>query len=600
MAKNSTIWRDTFVAALKPTDQVRDIYEDKGFGMRVRPSGTLTWIFKYHFKGKQQILSLGTYRKGKQSVVLVTLAEARSRRGTAQQLLAQGIDPKVQEHLLWESSKPPAPNSEQIKYTVDQLIDDYLEDWSKPRKVANSVKEDTRLLKKYLSKPWGDREVSSIKRTDAVQLIKDLAEVSRGEARNVACIGLGIWNFAIFVKETAESNPFAKMHKKVPKARVPKRKRFLSDPEIKTAWTALTKSRNSPQMCRACKLILLLSQRPGEIIGMRYEDISGDWWTIPMEETKNGRNPNIREENKFDHRVYLPPLAREIIGTGTGYVFTYRGNPIASEQAISHFIAKEITKKDGTVIKEKYFGLPNWRPHDLRRTSATGMANLGAPRDHIDAIQGHIIPGVAGVYIQTRYDGQKMTWLTTWDDHMAKLVGSGPVIQVASDDRERILNDDELRIVWQGLSATSKLAAATANALKLILLTGQAPGECAALHSDDLGRSNGVWWTIGRNKIYLAELAQEIIGNSPSGYIFGPKEGPVKIGTLSHLVLKKEHFGIPKWTPDDLRKSMIAKLTELGAPAGVIHSISSKAPGNEWELKHYLELWDRHLARLIT
>lgn len=620
MAKNTTIWKDTFIAALKPTDKERDLYEDQGFGIRVRVNGTLTWVFKYSYKGHRKSIALGTYRIGLRKQVLTSLSEAHRRRGIADDLLSRGIDPATRLHEINPSYKhlskvPPEqiPTGDAEVYTVDDLIHDYIEQWSKAKKVARSVKEDERLLKKFVSngwgrlpdgswgktEGWGKRAVSSIRRTDAVELIRELAELSPGEARNVTRLCLGMWNFGIHVNERAETNPFARIPKKVPKARVPARKRHLSEAELKVVWRGLTASANSPQLCRACKLILLLSQRPGEVIGMRYEQISGDWWTIPWEETKNGRNPNIKEENKFDHRVYLPPLAKKLIGKGIGYVFTYRGKPIASEKAMSHFVAKEIRAKDGTVLKERYFGLPNWRPHDLRRTGSTGMANLGAPREHIDAIQGHIIPGVAGIYIQTRYDHEKERWLTRWDEHIASLVSEDATIQVADNRGERVLTDEELQVVWRGLNSRSPAAQSTVGALKLCLITGQAPGKCAGLEAEQIIRGNDTWWRVGRNKIYLTPLAMDAIGPASEGYVFASGGGHAKIGSLSHLVLQVEFFGLEKWTPEDLRKTAAAKLSELGAPAEVVHSIINEAPGNEWEIKHYLELWDRHLTSLI-
>jgi hypothetical protein len=80
MAKKTIIWKDAFVAALKATEKERDIYEDQGFGVRIRVSGTLTWIYSYTFAGTRKLLVLGNYRKGNQKAVVVSLGEARKRR----------------------------------------------------------------------------------------------------------------------------------------------------------------------------------------------------------------------------------------------------------------------------------------------------------------------------------------------------------------------------------------------------------------------------------------------------------------------------------------------------------------------------------------
>lgn len=49
----------------------------------------------------------------------------------------------------------------------------------------------------------------------------------------------------------------------------------------------------------ALRLILVTGQRPGEVREMRWEEVDGAWWTIPVEKTKNG----------ITHRAPLTSLA---------------------------------------------------------------------------------------------------------------------------------------------------------------------------------------------------------------------------------------------------------------------------------------------------
>jgi hypothetical protein len=53
---------------------------------------------------------------------------------------------------------------------------------------------------------------------------------------------------------------------------------------------------------------------------------------------------------------------------------------------------------------------------------ATGLASLGAPQEHIEAIQNHAIPGVAGIYNRYKYDKEKQLWLNKWAQHLGKLL----------------------------------------------------------------------------------------------------------------------------------------------------------------------------------
>lgn len=69
-----------------------------------------------------------------------------------------------------------------------------------------------------------------------------------------------------------------------------------------------------------------------------------------------------------------------------------------------------------------YRGLPRWTPHDLRRTAATKLSELGCPDEIIDAILNHAKQGVIGVYNRNKYDTEKKEWLSKWSLHLKRLV----------------------------------------------------------------------------------------------------------------------------------------------------------------------------------
>ena len=64
----------------------------------------------------------------------------------------------------------------------------------------------------------------------------------------------------------------------------------------------------------------------------------------------------------------------------------------------------------------------HWAPHDLRRTSRTLLAALGCPHEVAEAILGHVLPGVAGVYNRHKYDSEKREWLTRLATHLEHVV----------------------------------------------------------------------------------------------------------------------------------------------------------------------------------
>jgi hypothetical protein len=68
-----------------------------------------------------------------------------------------------------------------------------------------------------------------------------------------------------------------------------------------------------------------------------------------------------------------------------------------------------------------------WRLHDLRRTVATGMADLGIEPHHIEAVLNHFgghRAGIAGVYNRSGYERAVASALQRWADHVEHLVSA--------------------------------------------------------------------------------------------------------------------------------------------------------------------------------
>jgi integrase len=69
--------------------------------------------------------------------------------------------------------------------------------------------------------------------------------------------------------------------------------------------------------------------------------------------------------------------------------------------------------------------LPTWRLHDIRRTVATRMAELGVQPHVIEAVLNHVSghrAGVAGIYNRALYAAEKRDALEQWAARVAGLV----------------------------------------------------------------------------------------------------------------------------------------------------------------------------------
>jgi integrase len=72
---------------------------------------------------------------------------------------------------------------------------------------------------------------------------------------------------------------------------------------------------------------------------------------------------------------------------------------------------------------------PAWRLHDLRRTCATGMAEIGIAPHIVEACLNHVSgakASVAGIYNRAAYMPERRAALERWATHIHGLVAGRP------------------------------------------------------------------------------------------------------------------------------------------------------------------------------
>lgn len=403
-----TTFTDTMIRKLKPAEKEIRKSEGNGFTIRVMPTGVKTWLFLYTIDEKRRCKNLGQYPD-------VTLEMAREKFEDARKLVKKGIDPlAVEDQEKDELRKAP---------TVAMLIEEYIEKHAKPTK--RSWGEDERILNKDALVVWGKRKAADIKKRDVVLLLESIIERgSPGSANSNFKIIRKMFRFAV-QRDILEYSPCDGV---VMPAPLNRGDRVLGETEIKTLWSSLDKCNASPDIRRAIKLILVTAQRPGEVIGMHTSEIDGRWWTIPVE----------RSKNKKAHRVYLTDTAMELVGSGAndGYIFpcnNLKKNQAMGRLSISQAVWRNLAApvlvngnpvfdKKGNPVTENKLGVVDFVPHDLRRTAATFMSQIGFMDEVIDAVLNHTKQGIIRTYNLNKYDSEKQAALESWERKLLSIV----------------------------------------------------------------------------------------------------------------------------------------------------------------------------------
>ena len=149
---------------------------------------------------------------------------------------------------------------------------------------------------------------------------------------------------------------------------------------------------------------------------MRWSEINftDRTWSIPAARTKSNRAQVVPlVERAIQILEAIPRLEGELVFSS-----------IASDTRSFSGFSKAKQRLD------QLSGVSDWTLHDLRRSTATGLAKLGMAPHVVERVLNHTtgtLGGVAGVYNRFGYLPEMRVALELWARHVASLSDDGPV-----------------------------------------------------------------------------------------------------------------------------------------------------------------------------
>ena len=350
-----------------------------GFGIRIRASGSKTWVFQYKLGLRHRRISLGKYP---------ALHPAQARK-TAAKLHAEvrlGNDPAAVK----------AEKQVRATETFGAIAKNYLER-RRGQVRASTLLEIERHLQRNLA-PLHDMPLAAInRRTIANQLarITNVAPVQSNRTRSTlsafltwaAREGLIETNAAAFTNKNAEAS----------------RDRTLTSSELAQIWRALPVESDYGDIL---KLLTLLGLRKSEVSDLRWSEIDFDREVIEL--------PPWRVKNNARHIIPMSPMVCAILKArpqnGRDFVFG------TGQGGFSGWSRSKAELDEGLKIE------PAWVVHDIRRGVASGLAAIGIPVEVIERILNHrsgTFRGVTGVYQRHDYLEECATALRRWAEHLS-------------------------------------------------------------------------------------------------------------------------------------------------------------------------------------
>jgi integrase len=356
-----------------------------GMYLFVQPSGHKSYVVKYRLFRAQKKFVIG----------FPSLAAARTAATSALDLIAEGKDPVIEARRA---------GGDLFSSVAEEFIQRHVRPTTR---VQTGTSATERWLRNEVIPVWGMRSIQSITKRDVIELVDGISDRGTPIAANrilTAIKTLFVWAVG---RDIIAASP-AMMVKKPSLERA--RERILTDEEIAALWRACDEV-GYPAGDFA-KVLLLTGQRRSEVAGMTWAelDLEHRVWNLPASRTKNARA----------HTVPLSPQAidvlraRPMVGPG-GFVFGTGSGPLTAFSRAKDAIDAAITPEPGI----------GWRLHDLRRTAATGMHEIGVASHIVEAVLNHQSGhrgGVAGVYNHAGYANEKRAALGAWAETVQAIV----------------------------------------------------------------------------------------------------------------------------------------------------------------------------------
>jgi integrase len=347
---------ELFLQKLQPQPRRFLVWDGKqrGLALAVHPNNRRSWKCIYSVRGRVRWYTIGP-------ADVISLAEARKRAAKIRVAVADGKDPQAEKR------------AERGVGTFGELARRYVEEYAKGRN--KSWAQADYLVRSHLLPRWGKLLPSNITRDDVKRL--KAAIKAPIVANQTLAAASAIFSWALREQIAGVTlNPCRHVERHATHSR----ERVLAASEVAPFWTALGEAGRAGI---ALKLILLLGQRPGEIIHLRRQHIRDGWWELPGQPDPALAWPGTK--NGESHRVWLPAPAQQLLAALEGDFARTKLNAPMRAVCAQLGVTEKVT------------------PHDLRRTFLSQVTALGFGRDAMDRIANHKQHAVTDVYDRHGY-----------------------------------------------------------------------------------------------------------------------------------------------------------------------------------------------------
>jgi len=385
----------TQVKTAKAKDKEYSLSDGDGLLLRIRPTGSKVWIFKYYHPAtnKRTNMAFGAYPE-------ISLAKAREKRLNARELLANGVSPKQDRDQKNTLKKFEASNT--LKFVTDEWL------IIKRTKVTEDHADDIyRSLEKDIFPRLGLTPIGELTAPLVIEVIKPISQ--RGNHETVKRLCQRLNEVMVFATNTGliHHNPLSGI-KEAFQTPVKKHLPALSPEELPELLNAIENASIKSTTLNLIKWQLHTMTRPGEAAGTEWCEIDFEnaLWKIPAE----------RMKRKKSHTVVLSQqslnLLNEMKSISGENKYVFIGNK-SSKQHMNPSTINMALKRMGFANRLV--------AHGLRTIASTVLNEHNFDSDLIETALSHVSSNdVRNIYNRAEYIERRREMMQWWSDHIDK------------------------------------------------------------------------------------------------------------------------------------------------------------------------------------
>jgi integrase len=396
MPERKTLTHTRQAETAKPEESPYNLPAGESLFLKVMPSGTKKWQWRYFYLGKAQSLSMGLFPA-------VGITDAKEARDAAKKLLSQGINPSQNRKQAKTAALQAQENSFQ------SIAEEWL---SRQTDKAEATRSKSTWLLSFAISDFGRSPIDHVTPQMVLDTCRKFENQDKLETANrIKSKCSQVFRYAVATSRLG-SDPTRDLAGALKPVQTTHRAAITDPNHIGKLLNDIDQYSSALTVKCALQLAPLVFVRPGELRSARWEDINlttAEWRYTP---------PKTRNQTKVD---LIVPLSRQALA-----ILKIMQEITVNKEYVFHSYGKERHLSEGAVLgalRRMGYAGGVMTGHGFRAMAKTVMLEeLKIPDQYIEMQLGHQVRDPnGGAYNRVKYLEDRKTMMQTWADYLDRL-----------------------------------------------------------------------------------------------------------------------------------------------------------------------------------